>query len=145
MTTSPGSQRSEGGSAQVDILLIVRDPLRRKALRRSLDSETRAVACVGSIGDALARLRTRRYDLVLCAEQQLGTQLEDHYGILIDSTGLLLRNAGGDALYLPGIGIRAHGVLLVPTTDTAYVGTAVSAAVARLERMGWRKLTLVRS
>lgn len=60
--------------------------------------------------------------------------MADDYGILIDAAGLLARSASGYEVYLPGIGIDARAVLIVPANDPQRVASAVRDVWARLER-----------
>src|SRR5687767_3765183 len=111
---------NESDTAPVGILLIEHDSALRKSLRRELDGEGHAVLAVNSIGEALARLRSRHFELVLCTNRHGSKSMADDYGLLIDSTGLLA-HAHGYELYLPGIGIDARAVLIIPTTDPARI------------------------
>ena len=113
------------------ILLLVSDSGLRKLLRRHLEREGHPVLAVGSIGDAIARLRSRHYPLVLCASGHQGAAMAEDYALLIDSRGMLART-GAFELFLPGIGIDARGVLLVPVAEPGRVSDFVRQAAERL-------------
>lgn len=117
------------------LLLIERDSAQRKLMRRSLEAAGHAVLAVNSMGEALARLRVHHYEMVLCTDRHNSATLSEDYGPLIDATGLLARSAVGYELFLPGIGIDARAILIVPTTDPARALLAVSDSSTRLERM----------
>ena len=117
------------------LLLIERDSAQRKLMRRSLESAGHAVLAVNSIGEALARLRAHHYEMVLCTDRHNSATLSEDYGPLIDSSGLLARSPMGFELYLPGIGIDARAILIVPTTDPQRAIAAVKDSSSRLERM----------
>jgi hypothetical protein len=126
---------SERDAALNGILLIERDSAQRKLMRKSLESGGHAVLAVNSMGEAMARLRSHHYDLVLCTDRHNSATISEDYGPIIDSTGMLARSAAGYELYLPGIGISARAVLIVPTTDPNRAISAVRDVSARLERM----------
>lgn len=117
------------------LLLIERDSAQRKLMRRSLEAAGRAVLAVNSMGEALARLRAHHYEMVLCTDRHNSATLAEDYGPLIDSSGLLARSSLGFELYLPGIGIDARAILIVPTTDPQRAIAAVRDATGRLNRM----------
>lgn len=117
------------------LLLIERDSAQRKLMRRSLEAAGHAVLAVNSMGEALARLRVHHYEMVLCTDRHNSATLSEDYGPLIDTSGLLGRGAAGFELYLPGIGIDARAILIVPTTDPQRALLAVTDSSNRLERM----------
>ena len=117
------------------LLLIERDSAQRKLMRKSLEAAGHAVLAVNSMGEALARLRAHHYGLVLCTDRHNSATLSEDYGPLIDSSGLLARSPVGFELYLPGIGIDARAILIVPTTDPGRALLAVREASVRLDRM----------
>jgi hypothetical protein len=117
------------------LLLIERDSAQRKLLRKSLEAAGHAVLAVNSMGEALARLRVHHYEMVLCTDRHNSATLAEDYGPLIDVSGLLCRSAVGFELYLPGIGIDARAILIVPTTDPQRALLAVRDSARRLERM----------
>ncbi|MEX2179305.1 MAG: hypothetical protein WD801_11375 [Gemmatimonadaceae bacterium] len=123
------------------VLLLSPDSALRKTLRRHLDGDGHAVLAVGSIGEAVARLRSRHYALVLCTNFNNTESLADDYGLLVDSRGLLARN-GSYELYLPGVGIDARAVLMVPGRDPLRV-VGVVRQVA--ERLGFSRRSEARS
>ncbi|MEX2153014.1 MAG: hypothetical protein WD825_06705 [Gemmatimonadaceae bacterium] len=125
-------------AAPIGILLIEQDSTLRKSMRRELDSDGHAVLAVNSIGEALARLRARHFELVLCTNRHGSKSMADDYGLLIDSTSLLARSATGYEVYLPGIGIDARAVLIIPTSDPHRVRGVVRDLWARLERTNGR-------
>lgn len=106
----------------------------RKSIRRHLEGAGHAVLAVNSIGEALARLRLRHYEFVVCSTRHGSRSLADDYGILIDETGLLARSTTGYEVYLPGIAIDARAVLIIPTNDAQRVAAAVRDVWARLDR-----------
>jgi ActR/RegA family two-component response regulator len=118
----------------VGILLIEQDSTLRKSMRRRLEDDGHAVLAVNSMGEALVRLRTRHYELVVCTNRHGSRSLADDYGILIDASGLLARSASGYEVYLPGIGIDARAVLIMPSSDPPRVSNAIRDVWARLER-----------
>lgn len=118
----------------VGILLIEQDSALRKSMRRQLEEDGHAVLAVNSMGEALARLRSRHYEFVLCTNRHGSRSLADDYGILIDASGLLAHSASGYEVYLPGIGIDARAVLIMPTNDPQRVSVAVRDIWMRLER-----------
>jgi ActR/RegA family two-component response regulator len=118
----------------VGILLIDRGSAPRKVLRRELERDGYAVLAVGSIGDALARLRVRHFELVVCTDRGGSWSSADDNGLLIDAAGLVARSATGYELYLPGIGIDARAVLLIPTADPRHLRKSVRDVSSRLER-----------
>ena len=124
----------ETGTNTIGILLIEQDSGNRKSLRRQLEGDGHAVLAVNSMGEALARLRSRHYDLVLCTNRHGSRSLSDDYGILIDSSGLLVRGTSGYEVYLPGIGIDARAVLIIPASEPLRVSGAVRDVLARIER-----------
>lgn len=126
---------NERDAASLGILLIERDSSQRKLMRKALDAERYVVLAVNSMGEALARLKSHHYDLVLCTDRHNSATVSEDYGPLIDATGLLARSTTGYELFLPGIGIDARAVLIIPTTDTQRVRTAVRHVSSRLERM----------
>ena len=91
---------------QIAVLLIQRQRLPRKQLRRSLDLDGYYVTAVTSLDDARAQLRDRRYDLVVCTDRDGG---RDSHEALIDDSAPLLQTPGLD-LYLAGVG---SGALIV--------------------------------
>ena len=119
---------------QVGILLIEHDSALRKSMRKQLEDDGHAVLAVNSMGEALARLRSRHYEFVLCTNRNGSRSMADDYGILIDATGLLARGASGYEVYLPGIGIDARAVLIMPTNDPHRASAAVQDVWGRLER-----------
>ena len=126
---------SERDAALPCLLLIERDSAQRKLMRKSLEAAGHAVLAVNSMGEALARLRVHHYEMVLCTDRHNSATLSEDYGPLIDSTGLLARSAVGYELYLPGIGIDARAILIVPTTDPQRALLAVGDSSSRLEKM----------
>ena len=124
----------ETGANTIGILLIEQDSANRKSLRRQLEGDGHAVLAVNSMGEALARLRSRHYDLVLCTNRHGSRSLSDDYGILIDSSGLLVRGTAGYEVYLPGIGIDARAVLIIPASEPLRVSGAVRDVLARIDR-----------
>ena len=126
---------SERDAALPCLLLIERDSAQRKLMRKSLEAAGHAVLAVNSMGEALARLRVHHYEMVLCTDRHNSATLSEDYGPLIDSTGLLARSAVGYELYLPGIGIDARAILIVPTTDPQRALVAVRDSSSRLEKM----------
>jgi hypothetical protein len=126
---------SERDAALPCLLLIERDSAQRKLMRRSLEAAGHAVLAVNSMGEALARLRVHHYEMVLCTDRHNSATLSEDYGPLIDASGLLARSPVGFELYLPGIGIDARAVLIVPTTEPQRALLAVGDSSARLERM----------
>lgn len=116
------------------ILLIEHDSGQRKTMRKQLESDGHAVLAVTSMGEALARLRSRHYEFVLCTSRNGSRSPADDYGILIDASGLLARSASGYEVYLPGIGIDARAVLIMPSGDASRVSSAVKDVWTRLER-----------
>jgi hypothetical protein len=116
------------------ILLIEHDSVLRKSMRRQLEGDGHAVLAVNSMGEALARLRNRHYELVLCTNRHGSRALSDDYGILIDAAGLLVRSSSGYEVYLPGIGIDARAVLIIPSSEPPRVSTAVRDVWARIDR-----------
>ena len=125
---------SDSGANPVGILLIEPDSALRKLMRRQLEDDGHAVLAVNSMGEGLARLRIRHYDVVLCTNRRGSRSLADDYDILIDAAGLLARSATGYEVYLPGIGIDARAVLIIPTNDPQRASGAVRDVWARLER-----------
>lgn len=117
------------------LLLVERDSAQRKLMRRSLEASGQAVLAVNSMGEALARLRAHHYEMVLCTDRHNSATLAEDYGPLIDGSGLLARSPLGFELYLPGIGIDARAILIVPTTDPQRAIAAVRDATSRLDRM----------
>ncbi len=126
---------SERDAALPCLLLIERDSAQRKLLRKSLEAAGHAVLAVNSMGEALARLRVHHYEMVLCTDRHNSATLSEDYGPLIDSTGLLARSAVGYELYLPGIGIDARAILIMPTVDPQRALVAVRDSSSRLEKM----------
>ena len=118
------------------ILLIEQDSVLRKSMRKLLEGDGHAVLAVNSMGEALARLRNRHYELVLCTNRHGSRALADDYGILIDSSGLLVRSSSGYEVYLPGIGIDARAVLIIPSSEPPRVSMAVRDIVTRIGRNG---------
>ena len=117
------------------LLLIERDSAQRKLMRKSLEAAGHAMLAVNSMGEALARLRVHHYEMVLCTDRHNSATLAEDYGPLIDGSGLLARSPVGFELYLPGIGIDARAILIVPTTDPQRALLAVRDSASRLERM----------
>ena len=118
-------------TTSLGVLLLSPDSALRKTLRRQLDGDGHAVLAVGSIGDAIARLRARHYPLVLCTNMSGSDSLADDYALLVDSRGLLARTPTYE-LYLPGIGIDARAVLMVPGNDPQRVVSVVRLVAGRL-------------
>lgn len=125
---------NEREAALHTILLIERESAQRKLMRKSLEAGGHAVLAVNSMGEAMARLRSHFYDLVLCTDRHNSATMSEDYGPIIDATGMLARSAAGYELFLPGIGISARAVLIVPTTDPNRALGAVRDVTARLER-----------
>jgi len=117
------------------LLLLQGNSALRKTLRRELERDDYAILAVNSIGEAVARLRTISYRLVVCADAQRSVAWSDDYELLVDKRGLLARSGGRYELYLPGIGVRAQAVLIMPCVDPASVRSAVAEAMTRLDRM----------
>ena len=126
---------SERDAALPCLLLIERDSAQRKLMRKSLEAAGHAVLAVNSMGEALARLRVHHYEMVLCTDRHNSATLAEDYGPLIDAAGLLERSSVGYELYLPGIGIDARAILIVPTIDPQRALLAVRDSSSRLERM----------
>lgn len=126
---------SERDAALPCLLLIERDSAQRKLMRKSLEAAGHAALAVNSMGEALARLRVHHYEMVLCTDRHNSATLSEDYGPLIDATGVLARSPVGYELYLPGIGIDARAILIVPTTDPQRALLAVRDSAARLEKM----------
>ena len=103
-------------------------------MRKQLEGDGHAVLAVTSMGEALARLRTRHYEFVLCTSRNGSRSPADDYGILIDASGLLARSASGYEVYLPGIGIDARAVVIMPSGEPSRVSSAVRDVWARLEK-----------
>jgi hypothetical protein len=125
---------NEPSNHPVGILLIEQDSALRKSMRKQLEGDGHAVLAVNSMGEALVRLRTRHYELVVCTNRHGSRSMSDDYGLLIDSEGLLARSAVGYEVYLPGIGIDSRAVLLMPSNEPIRVSNAVTEVWARLER-----------
>lgn len=117
------------------VLLIQSNSVLRKALRRELDRDGYALLAVNSLGEAVARLKSLSYRLVVCTDAQRSVAWTDDYELLIDTRGLLARSGGRYELYLPGIGVHAQAVLIMPCTDTAGVRSTVAEVMVRLDRM----------
>lgn len=111
----------------IAVLLIQRQKLPRKQLRRSLELDGYLVTPVSSVDDARVQLRDRRYNLVVCTDRNADVSLIDGSSPLLQSTGL--------ELYLPGVGVNAHAVLVAPTRDPHHLRTAVRQALSRTSRM----------
>ena len=126
----------EARANSVGILLIEHDSVLRKSMRRHLEGDGHAVLAVNSMGEALARLRSRHYELVLCTNRHGSRALADDYGILIDQSGLLVRGSTGYEVYLPGIGIDARAILIIPASEPGRVSGAVRDVLARIDRNG---------
>jgi hypothetical protein len=134
-SSEPPETTSERAAEQpVGILLIEQDSALRKTMRRELEGDGHAVLAVNSIGEALARLRSRHYEFVLCTSRHGSRSLADDFGILIDAAGLLARSATGYEGFLPGIAIDARAVIIVPTNDPLRVSRAVRDVLSRLQR-----------
>ena len=125
---------NEPGAQSLGILLIEHDSTLRKSMRKLLEEDGHAVLAVNSMGEALARLRLRHYEFVLCTNRNGSRSMADDYGILIDAAGLLAKSASGYEVYLPGIGIDARAVLIMPTNDPLRISGAVRDVWTRLER-----------
>lgn len=125
---------SSSTPARLGVLLIEQESWLRKAIRRRLEGDGHAVLAVNSIGEALARLRLRHYEFVVCTTRRSTRPLADDFGILIDETGLLARGTVGYEVYLPGIAIDARAVLIVPTNEPQHVSSAVRDVWSRLDR-----------
>ena len=117
------------------VLLIQASSALRKTLRRELERDPYAVLAVNSLGEAVARLRTISYKLVVCTDAQRSVSWSDDYGLLIDKHGLLARSGGRYELYLPGTGVRTQAVLIMPCADASGVRSTVTEIMARLDRM----------
>jgi len=117
------------------LLMIQSNSALRKTLRRELSRDGYAVLAVNSLGEALARLRSMSYKLVVCTDAQRSVSWADDYELLIDKRGLLTRSGGRYELYLPGIGVGARAVLIMPCIDPAGVRATVTETMARLDRM----------
>jgi hypothetical protein len=138
MVDRQGIAPIDASPPSISILLIERESVPRKTVRRELDRDGHAVVAVGTIGEALARLRSRHFELVISTDGNGSKALADDYGLLIDAAGLVARSTTGYELYLPGIGIDARAILLLPTADIQHVRAAVRDVWSRLERMGVR-------
>lgn len=130
---------NDSGGTAAGVLVIEPDSALRKELRRELEADGHAVLAVNSIGEALARLRSRHYELVLCTNRHGSKSLADDYGLLIDATSMLARSALGYELYLPGIGIDARAILIMPASDPHRVRGVVRDVLSRLERTAAQK------
>jgi len=117
------------------LLLLQGNSALRKTLRRELEQDGYAILAVNTIGEAAARLRTISYRLVICTDAQRSVAWSDDYELLIDKRGLLARSGGRYELYLPGIGVRAQAVLIMPCADSSGVRSTVTEVMARLDRM----------
>jgi CheY-like chemotaxis protein len=117
------------------LLLLQGNSALRKTLRRELERDGYAILAVNTIGEAVARLRTISYRLVVCTDAQRSVAWSDDYELLIDTRGLLARSGGRYELYLPGIGVRAQAVLIMPCADSAGVPAAVAEVMTRLDLM----------
>lgn len=118
--------------AAPSVLLIQGNTTLRKTLRADLGRAGYAVLAVNSLGEATARLRVRRYHLVVCSDQQRSVSWADDYELLIDRRRMLSRSGGRYELYLPAPGIGADGVLIMPCLDPTAVRQAVTEASIRL-------------
>ena len=116
---------------KIAVLLVQRQRLPRKQLRRSLDLDGYYVTAVTSLDDARAQLRDRRYDLVVCTDRDGGR--ESHEALIDDSAPLL--QTPGLELYLAGVGVNAHAVLVAPTRDPHHLRKAVRQALSRMSRI----------
>jgi hypothetical protein len=121
------------------VLLIQGNSTLRKTLRRELERDGYAILAVNSLGEAVARLRTISYKLVVCTDAQRSVAWSDDYELLIETRGLLARSGGRYELYLPGTGVRAQAVLIMPCVDPAGVRGAVAEVMTRLDRMSGPK------
>jgi hypothetical protein len=117
------------------VLLIQSNSVVRKALRRELDRDGYALLAVNSLGEAVARLKSMSYRLVVCTDAQRSVAWTDDYELLIDTRGLLARSGGRYELYLPGIGVHAQAVLIMPCIEASGVRATVSEVMSRLDRM----------
>ena len=117
------------------VLLIQGNSTLRKTLRRELERDGYAILAVNSLGEAVARLRTISYKLVVCTDAQRSVSWSDDYELLIDKRGLLARSGGRYELYLPGAGVRSQAVLIMPCVDPGGVRSAVAEVMLRLDRM----------
>jgi len=117
------------------VLLIQGNSALRKSLRRELERDPYAILAVNSLGEAVARLKTISYKLVVCTDAQRSVSWSDDYELLIDKRGLLTRSGGRYELYLPGVGVRTQAVLIMPCVDLAGVRGAVAEVMTRLDRM----------
>ena len=117
------------------LLMIQGNSVLRKNLRRELNRDGYAVLAVNSLGEAIARLKSISYRLVVCTDAQRSVSWADDYELLIDTRGLLARSGGRYELYLPGIGVHANAVLIMPCTDAATVRAVVAETMARLDKM----------
>lgn len=120
------------GDKPLGMLLIQRDSATRKSLRKAVEGDGHAVLAVPSVAEAMSRLHLRQFDLVVHTDPMGNGDLEEECGWLIDARGLLLRSPMGFDLYLPGIGIGARAVLIVPSSDPQRVSSAIRAGIARL-------------
>jgi hypothetical protein len=111
----------------IAVLLIQRQRMPRKQLRRSLDLDGYQVTTVSSTEDARIQLRGRHYNLVICTDR-------NGHDSLIDGSSPLLETPGLE-LYLPGVGVNADAVLIAPTRDPHHLRSAVRQALSRTSRM----------
>ena len=120
--------------ARAPVLLLVPDSPLRKQLRDRLTRSALGVVTATSLAEALSRVRVRHHPLVVCVGHRAEANLEEEYAILIDRVGLLSRTAGV-ALYLPGVGIRAHVVLLLSLRACDDLVANVQKALDRLNHL----------
>lgn len=116
------------------VLLLVPDSLLRKQLRDRLTRIGLGVVTATSLAEALSRVRVRHYPLLVCVGHRLDANLEEEYAILIDRVGLLSHTAGV-ALYLPGVGIQSHVILLHSLRESDGFAANVENALRRLDRL----------
>jgi hypothetical protein len=117
------------------ILLIETNSTIRQNIRRHLDAAGYSVFAACSLGDALARLRSIAYDLVVWTDRY-AAGLSDHgHPLLLGAEPRSTRTAAGSTLFLPGPTVLAKGVLVVTTTDPDRARRAIADAELRLERM----------
>jgi len=116
------------------VLLVERDSSPRRSLKRALDHEGHAVVAVNSIGEALARLRSSAYDVVVLTGARESRAIAEEYELLIDASSKLATRMTDSDAYLPGIGIHTSLVLIVASREPHRVSGAVRDCEALLRR-----------
>ncbi len=115
------------------LLVVHRLSRTRKSLVRHLESRGERVLGLDTLGSALPRVRTRRYELLLCTDPPTGSRWVEDYARIVTPDGMLARTLGYE-LWKPASGLHCDVIVIVPGADPEAMDAAIRDARARHAR-----------